>query len=117
MEALVGKDIFHYVTPEQLQAGIAEGGSDLNIRRAHAVAAEKLMERDDFDEVLISQIGHRYIVRDGDQIYRLHCSSPFYDDPTMGMEETDVPEIEAKGMEIYDQLVSQKEELEKMFLN
>ena len=117
MEALVGKDIFHYVTPEQLQAGIAEGGSDLNIRRAHAVAAEKLMERDDFDEVRISQIGHRYIVRDGDRIYRLHCSAPFYDDPTMGMEETDVPEIEAKGMEIYDQLVSQKEELEKMFLN
>jgi hypothetical protein len=117
MEALVGTDIFHYTTPEELQAGIAEGGSDLNVRRAHAVAAKMLLENGDFDEVLISQIGHRYIVRDGDQIYRLHCSAPFYDDPTMGMEETDVLEIEAKGLEIYDQLVSQKEELEKMFLN
>ncbi|MBQ8590663.1 MAG: DUF2812 domain-containing protein [Firmicutes bacterium] len=117
MEALVGKDIFSYITPEGLKAGIAEGGSDLNARRAHAVAADLLAANPEIDEVLISQIGHRYIVACDDRVYRLHCDLSFYDDPTLGMEETDVPEIEARGQEIYESLMNQKEELEKMFLN
>ncbi|MBO5667354.1 MAG: hypothetical protein J6S45_07890, partial [Firmicutes bacterium] len=108
---------FHYITPEGLAQGIEEGGSDLNIRRAHLVATELLLENPEIDQIRISQIGHRYILLCGDTIYRLKCAQPFYEDPTLGMDETDVPEIEAKGLEIYKELVSQKEELEKMFLN
>ncbi len=117
MEALVGEDIFHYMTADELKAGINEGGSDLNARRAHAVCMDLLKADPDIDEIMISQIGHRYIVASDHRVYRLHCDLPFYDDPYLGMEETDVKEIEAKGQEIYENLIIQKEELEKMFLN
>ncbi|MBQ4576766.1 MAG: hypothetical protein IJB07_03455, partial [Firmicutes bacterium] len=92
-------------------------GSDLNARRAHAVCMDLLKADPNIDEVLISQIGHRYIVASDHRVYRLHCDLPFYDDPYLGMEETDVKEIESKGQEIYRDLMEQKEELEKMFLN
>ena len=116
MSVIAGEDIFHYMTPEVMKDGIVGGGIDMNARRAHWVAIELLLKDPEIDDVLISHTGHRYIVACDDRIYRLH-SITFYDNPTLGVDTIDAPEIEAKGQEVYRDLMEQKEELEKMFLN
>ena len=117
MNVVANADLFHYLTPENLAQGIAEGRSDLNARRAHVVAAEVLLDQPEIDVVMISQVGHRYILLCEDQIYRIACTITFYDDPMLGMEEVDIPHIEETGHQIAEQILSRKEELEKMFLN